>query len=123
MIIPDTSIWIDHFRQGLQAVAGLADRADILLHPFVLAEISLGSLPNREWTLRLLRRLIRAEVAHEDEVAALIEHQRLFGTGLGFVDVHLLASTRLTGGSLLWSKDRRLAEAAERLGVRHTATD
>lgn len=117
MILPDTSIWIDHFRRGVASVGELASRADMLMHPFVLTELSLGSLPDRAMTLRFLRRLLPPVLSSEAEVALLIENEKLFSTGLNFVDVHLLASARLTGGCQLWSRDGALSRAAERLGV------
>lgn len=117
MILPDTSIWIEHFRAGIDRVGRLAAQADTLMHPYVLTELSLGSLPDRAMTLRFLRRLLPPVLADEAEIAALIERQKLYSTGLGFVDVHLLASARLTEGCLLWSRDRRLAKAAAELGV------
>ena len=117
MILLDTSVWIEHFRQGIQVAGQLASRADVLMHPFVLTEISLGSLPDRRMTLRFLRRLLPPVVANNADLATFIEEKRLFSSGLNFVDVHLLASTRLTQDCLLWTRDRRLAEAAERLGV------
>jgi predicted nucleic acid-binding protein len=120
MILPDTSIWIDHFRRGVAAVGELAVRADILMHPFVLTEISLGSLPDRAMTLRFLRRLLPPVVSSDAEVALLIEKESLFSTGLNFVDVHLLASALLTGDCQLWCRDVRLARTADRLGVGYT---
>ena len=118
MILPDTSIWIDHFRRGVAAVGDLAARADILMHPFVLTELSLGSLPDRAMTLRFLRRLLPPVISSEAEVAHLIESEKLYSTGLNFVDVHLLASAQLTSDCKLWSRDGRLARTAERLGIR-----
>jgi len=117
MILPDTSIWIDHLRQGVESFGKLAARADLLLHPFVLTELSLGSLPDRTMTLRYLRRLLSPVVAEQGEVAILIEREKLLATGISFVDVHLLASTRLTQDCQLWSRDKRLAATADRLGL------
>lgn len=117
MILPDTSIWIDHFRKGVETVGRLAAQADTLMHPHVLTELSLGSLPDRAMTLRFLRRLLPPVVADQHEVAELIEQHKLYSSGLGFVDIHLLASACLTEGCLLWSRDRRLVSAAQRLGV------
>ena len=122
MILVDTSVWIDHFRGGVEAVSRLASRADVLMHPFVLTEIALGSLPDRRMTLRFLGRLIVADVATQRDIWTFVEEHRLFGTGLDFVDVHLLASARLLEGTQLWSRDRRLHETAARLGVAHAET-
>ncbi len=55
--------------------------------------------------------------AADEEVAAFIEAERLYGLGIGYSDAHLLASTRLTATTTLWSRDPRLASAAEALGV------
>lgn len=116
MILPDTTIWVDHFRSGLDAVGRLASQADVLMHPFVLTEIALGSLPNRQLTLRFLRRLAPAIVVRQEEVDTLVEESRLYSTGIGFVDAHLLASAKMMG-CRLWSRDGRLYQNAMRLGV------
>jgi predicted nucleic acid-binding protein len=117
VILPDTSIWIDHLRRGVASFGELASRGDILMHPFVLTELSLGSLPDRPMTLRFLKRLLPPVIASEAEVATMIEREKLYSTGLNFVDVHLLTSARLTDHCQLWSRDGRLARAAERLGI------
>jgi predicted nucleic acid-binding protein len=116
MILPDSTIWVDHFRTGLDAVGRLASQADILMHPFVLTEIALGSLPHRQLTLRFLRRLMPAIVVRQEEVDTLIEEARLHSTGIGFVDAHLLASARMMNYRL-WSRDGRLHQNAMRLGI------
>lgn len=117
MILVDTSIWVDHLRAGLPALAHRLDRASVLGHPWVTGEIALGHLSRRSAVLGLLNALPQAEVATTAEVAALVEDQRLFGLGIGYVDAQLLASARLTTDALLWTADRRLASAASRLGV------
>lgn len=89
----------------------------VLIHPFVLGEIACGTFPQRPVVLDLLGKLPRAVMAAEREVLTLIESRRLMGRGLGYVDIHLLASTQLTAAATLWTRDRRLAEAARRLGI------
>ena len=116
MIIADSTIWVNHFRAGEDAVGRLASNADILMHPFVLTEVALGSLPNRGLTLRVLRRLIPAVVVRQEEVDTLIEEHKLFSTGIGLVDAHLLASALMMGCGL-WTADAKLHRNAERLGV------
>ncbi|MEA3045116.1 MAG: hypothetical protein QOH47_2954 [Sphingomonadales bacterium] len=118
MILADTAIWVDHLHRGgdPQMVAAL-DAGEILLHPHVIGEIALGNLHERAAILRDLAALPPAVVAGDAEVLALIERHRLFGTGIGYVDAHLLASALLTPEATLWTRDRRLREAAERLGV------
>lgn len=117
MILVDTSVWIDHLRSGDDLVGGLLRERQILGHAWVVGELAMGNLPERGATLQSLTDLPRATVAAPDEVLVLIEHQQLAGRGLGYVDVHLLASTLLTPGTRLWSRDRRLREVADELGV------
>lgn len=117
MILVDTSVWIDHLRAGDLELASLLERREALAHPWVTGELALGQLSNRQEVLRLLGALPSAPVATAQEVLTLIETHRLFGLGIGYVDVHLLASTLLTGEARLWTRDQRLAAVASRLGV------
>ena len=115
MILVDTSIWIDHLRQGDAVLVRRLESSQVLAHPFVIGEIALGSLRQRKVILTALNDLPQTQLATDEEVQSLIERERLFGLGLGYVDVHLLAAVRLTPGSLLWTRDKRLAEAVARL--------
>jgi predicted nucleic acid-binding protein len=117
VILVDTSIWIQHLRRGHEALAELLDAGSVVLHPFVLGELALGNLSPRELVLNSLQALPQATVAMHEEVLAFIETGALSGLGVGYVDAHLLASVRLTAGTLLWTRDRRLQHAAERLGL------
>ncbi len=117
MILVDTSIWIDYLREGVPQLAGLLDHGSVLCHPWVIGELALGNLRNRDRVLSLLRGLPAADMATDDEVSGLIEQERLHGTGIGYVDTQLLAATLLTPGASLWSADQRLDRAAIRLGV------
>ena len=114
-MLVDTSVWIDHFRRPNADLAWLLDEGRVSTHPFVIGELACGSLARRAEVLRLMSALPFAPVATHDEVMAFIERRRLHGAGLGWIDVHLLASARLAGQSL-WSADRRLRTAALRLG-------
>lgn len=116
MILVDTGVWVDHLRTGDSTLAGLLERGDVLGHPWVKGELALGHL--RQWvtTLRLLSRLPQATVATDSEVLTLIETHNLQGTGIGYVDTQLLAATRLSPDAMLWTRDRRLAATAKRLG-------
>lgn len=116
MILVDTSVWVDHLRQGDAALAALLQRTAVLMHPFVAGEVACGSLRERAATLSLLRNLPTAAMATDTEVQHLIERHALHGRGIGYVDVHLLASVRLTNGASLWTRDRRLRQVAEGLG-------
>lgn len=117
MILVDTSVWIDHYRNGSEGLAGLLENADVLSHVFVRGELACGNLADRAETLRLHESLPQAVRVHDDEVIAFIGARDLAGRGLGWVDVHLLASTLLTQDALLWTRDERLEKAAELLGV------
>lgn len=117
MILVDTSIWIDHLRSGEPRLAALLHDGQVLTHPWVVGEIALGRLQRRSETLGLLDNLPGADVATDSEVRRLIEVEQLGGRGIGYVDAHLLAATRLTVGARLWSRDRRLTAVAVQLGV------
>jgi predicted nucleic acid-binding protein len=117
MILADTSVWIEHLRVGSDLLAQRLERREILMHPFVLCELMLGSLRDRKRTLCDLRALPDAPVATRDEVAAMIEAAPIHGRGIGYVDAALLASVRLYGAARLWTKDRRLAAMATELAI------
>lgn len=117
MILVDTSIWVDHLRSADTALEDLLNEGAVLSHPSVVGEVSLGNLSKREQVIGLMHRLPRATVAHDNEVLLLIEQERLYGAGIGYVDAQLLAATKLTPEALLWSRDKRLRAFAERLGL------
>ncbi len=117
MILVDTSVWIDHLRTGDEKLSTLLDTGRVLAHPFVIGEIALGYLRQRETILSALLDLPQATVATDAELLLFVEEHSLAGLGIGYVDVHLLASTRLTAGSALWTRDKRLIGAAERMSL------
>lgn len=117
MILVDSSVWIDHFRYDDPALSALLNKRQVLTHPFVIGEMALGSLRQRDVVLDALRGLPSAQVATDNEVQAFIDHHKLFGIGIGYVDAHLLAGTRLSVGAKLWTRDKRLRNAALRLGL------
>lgn len=117
MILIDTSVWVDHLRAGNSMLAELLERGAALTHPFVIGELALGNLRQRELILRMLSRLPGASVATDAEVLRFVERHALFGRGVGCVDVHLLAAVRLTAGSQLWTFDKRLNDVAVQLGL------
>jgi predicted nucleic acid-binding protein len=117
MILVDTSVWIDHLRQGEPRLAENLNAGRVRVHPFVIGELALGSLRQRDVVLGALKNLPPVEVATDEEVFAFIEGDALFGLGIGFVDAHLLAAVKLTPGVRLWTRDRRLATVADRLGL------
>lgn len=116
MTLVDTSVWIDHFRSGVAGLIALLDADAVLTHPFVIGEIALGSLRNRSEVLGSLNALPKAQAVTDAEVLDLIASRSLFGTGIGYVDAHLLGSALRSGGGL-WTYDRRLFSAAGALGL------
>jgi predicted nucleic acid-binding protein len=116
-IIVDSSVWIDHYRSRDEALVALLRREDVVMHPYVLAEIALGHMKQREERLSNLRELPTADVARDEEVLNLIEEQQLYGSGLGFVDAHLLASARLTLRTFVFTRDKQLLRVARKLGI------
>jgi predicted nucleic acid-binding protein len=121
LILVDTSIWVDHIRGQDVGLRRLLEDELVLGHPFVIGELAMGNLPDRSIWLRDLGRLPSALIARHHEVLSMIESATLYGRGLGSVDVHLLASARLSR-SRLWTRDRRLAAAAGELGIAFNRT-
>jgi predicted nucleic acid-binding protein len=123
LILVDTSVWVEHLRRGDARLATLLEGAHVLAHPFVIGEIACGSMADRQTVLMLLQDLPMATMADDDEVLETIEHHRLWGKGIGYVDVHLLAAVLLTQGATLWTRDKRLSAAASSLKLAFDATD
>jgi predicted nucleic acid-binding protein len=116
LILVDTSVWVDHLRSGDSQLANLLENQLVAMHPFVIGEIACGSLKKRASVFELLTELPAAVVAEVDEVLSFIERHALHGKGIGYVDAHLLASAALTDGAKLWTRDKRLLTAAQKLG-------
>lgn len=116
MILADTSVWVDHFRAGDAELARMLSEEDVGLHPFVLGELAAGSLRQRSHVLHYLGSLPQVPIAQESEVHHFLESQRLWGWGLGWVDLHILAAVKLAGWSL-YTADRAMNRAAARLGI------
>lgn len=116
MVLVDTSIWVDHFRRCSASLGTLLEREEVVGHPFVIGELACGNLSRRREILDLLQALPQAAVASHGEIMHFIDAHRLMGAGLGLVDVHLLASARLSS-AFLWTGDRTLRLAAEELSV------
>jgi hypothetical protein len=116
MVLVDTSVWIQHFRQSEPVLIDRLSEGLVLMHPFVSGELACGNLRHRLEILSDLHALPPANLASNAEVLRLIEDRRLWGRGLGWVDLHLLASAMLSGCGF-WTLDRRLAVAAKELGL------
>lgn len=123
MILVDTSVWIDHLRQGDEHLAQLLGSGLVLTHPYVTGELALGGLQNRSAVLGSLKDLPQACVATDDEVLQFIETNAIFGLGIGYVDAHLLAAARLAPGTQVWTRDKRLLSASTNLGLAYRAAN
>lgn len=117
MILVDTSVWIDHLRAANAALAVALSESRVVQHPYVTAELALGSLAERQKFVTMLSCLPQAARMVEEDFLDFVTERKLHGTGLGMVDAHLLASVVGHKGVRLWTLDRRLAEQAERMGL------
>lgn len=117
MILVDTSVWIDHIDHSEPIMVDLLLNGRVRIHPYVIGEISLGSLRDRSNVLRALNDLPRVPVSTPDEVFYLIEQQQLFSRGIGYVDASLLASAKLQPGVTIWTRDKRLKKIADELAL------
>lgn len=106
-MLVDTSVWVDHLRRRNATLVGLLEQAQVWTHAFVIGELACGNLAQRGKVLSALTALPQAPVASHDEVLAFLETHRLMGRGLGWIDVHLLASAKL-GRLPFWTLDKRL---------------
>jgi len=110
----DTSVWVNHLRNSNDALQALLNKGEVLCHPFIIGELACGSLKNREEILALLVSLPQVLFAEHDEVMHFLTERRLYGCGLGWIDLHLLTSAALTKVTL-WTIDRPLQRAADRV--------
>jgi predicted nucleic acid-binding protein len=117
LILADTSIWMDHLRSEDREMRRHLQQGNIVTHPFVIAELALGSLRERTKTLALLDLLPQLRMPHLSEVRLMIEARRLHGVGIGLIDAHLIASIFVNSPTLLWTRDKPLRKVAEDLGI------
>jgi predicted nucleic acid-binding protein len=117
LILPDTSVWVEHVRGHRSDLADALEAGEVVAHRLVIGELACGHLPDRRATLARLQQLPQARIVSPEEALSFIEARGLAGRGLGYVDVHILAATFLTADLRLWTLDRRLAAAAADLAV------
>jgi len=116
-VLVDTSVWIDHLRNKDEQLISLLKQNQVLMHPMIRGELACGCLHNRDQLLSLLKNLPQMPEATHDEALYCLEKHTLMGKGIGFIDLHLLASTFLAQNALLWTRDRRLNKLAQALNV------
>jgi predicted nucleic acid-binding protein len=117
MFLVDTSVWVHHLREGSVDLELILNDGDVVCHPFIVGELACGNLRNRAEILSLLRALPSAIVTDDEEVLQFIEKNRLMGKGLGYIDVHLLASAVLSR-TPIWTLDKKLDKVSAELGIR-----
>jgi hypothetical protein len=117
LILADTSVWIDHFRSGNKELENALNSGQIVIHPWIVAELALGSLRERAKTLAMLDFLPHARVARTSELRLMIEARHLYNLGIGLTDARLIASVFLNSPTLLWTRDKQLRKVAERFGI------
>jgi len=118
MVLVDTSIWVAHLRNGNRQLEQLLMDAEVICHPFIIGELACGNINNRSEILSLLKSLPSAPVLEFDEFLFFIDENQLMRIGIGFVDVHILASAKLSG-TLLWTADKKLNSAAIKLSLNY----
>lgn len=114
MVLVDTSVWVNHLRRHDDTLAALLEAGEIACHPFIIGELACGGIRNRQEILSLLSALPSLTTADDNEILLFIECHRLMGQGLGLIDIHLLASCKLTA-TPLWTRDKKLSNAATKL--------
>ena len=116
MTLVDTSVWINHFRRADAALSQLLSDGAVRVHAFSIGELACGNFKDRKGTLTDLRDLPAAPIADEAEVSYLLDHYQLWGTGLGWVDLHIITVAALTGWSL-FTADAAMQRAARKIGI------
>jgi len=119
MVLVDTSVWINHLRKPMPELVRLLEMEEVLTHPCVIGELACGTLTNRRSVLYNFSRLPHVSAASDSEVLEFIERRGLMGTGVGYLDMHLLASTCMAMDVRLWTRDKKLAALADQLAVTH----
>jgi hypothetical protein len=118
MVLIDTSVWISHLREAHTDLAGLLNDGKVASHPFIVGELACGNLNNRTLILALLKTLPMTPLVDHEEVLTFIENYNLMGKGLGYIDVHLLASAAIAGLPL-WTLDKKLERVADTLRLKY----
>lgn len=117
MILADTSVWIDHLRASDVHLSTLLSRGDVAMHPMVLGELACGNLQDRQTLIALWRNLPQLAAVTNAEALYFLDQNRLWGRGIGYIDLHLLAAVALSAQARLWTRDKRLRKTAQQIGL------
>jgi predicted nucleic acid-binding protein len=118
MVLVDTSVWVEHLRYGNVGLENLLNEGHVVCHPFIVGELACGNLSNRSEILSLLQALPLVNHAEHEEVMHFIDNYSLMGKGLGYIDMHLIASAILTKAPI-WTLDKKLKEVSSKLGLEY----
>lgn len=116
MVLVDTSVWVSHLREGNVGLEKLLSDGEVVCHPFIVGELACGNLKNRYEILTYLQSLPMTILAEDEEVLRFIENNQLMGKGLGYIDIHLIASAVLTDVPL-WTLDKTLDKFTKKIGI------
>jgi predicted nucleic acid-binding protein len=116
MVLVDTSVWVSHLRHGNPKLQEMLQEGKVVSHPFIIGELTCGKISNRVEIISLMQSLPMLDIVEHEELLLFIEHNKMMGTGLGFVDVHLMAAAILAGIPL-WTQDKKLRQACSRLSI------
>lgn len=117
MVIVDTSIWIDHLGKADERLQQLLLNGQVLMHPYIIGELACGNLKPRGEILDMLAMLPAAPLAQDHEVLYFLEANQFYGQGIGYVDAHILSSVALLRTATLWTRDKRLGNLAQKIGL------
>jgi predicted nucleic acid-binding protein len=123
MVLVDTSVWIDFLRKGDSLLSDLLTDGEVLTHPHIIGELRLGNIPKRKSFLGLIENLPVIVQATDEEVGYMIEKNKLYGKGIGYIDAHILASS-IMNSTPLWTLDKRLDALSKKLkGTKQAGDD
>lgn len=119
MILVDTSVWIRALANQAPYIAGLDHLLsinEVMGHELVYGELLIGDKAARRKFLAEYELMDQAPTVPHHEVVAFARGRALYGRGVGWIDIHILASAIL-GRHEVWTADPRFAAVAHELGV------
>lgn len=117
-ILADTSVWIRHLREGDKNLVRLLEQGLVVCHPFIIGELACGGIKNRHEIISLLNDLPSTDILDHYDIMKFIEYRKIMNKGIGYVDVHLLASA-LVSETPLWTFDKALKKVANQLSIEY----